>query len=377
MPERPAPLVLLAPARDPSAAVFGSYVAIADQGRSLLVAELSQRLGRAGAAVAEMPRPPEPFHWGRWFGDAARAAVASATGSLDVIGYASPGAAALLDDSALDALLSPIAGQAVATNRFSADAFTVAGDTATLQRAIDALAGCASDNAAPRAFEASGFTVRDLGQVAWARFDVDTPLDLALLRIATRLPETRRLDQSVAGWLEMARLPGDRPLLVPHQEEIGAVMRDRGAELVIAGRIPAVTWQELETETACRVRAFVEERGMRSAAGAGRPRSVLAALLDRSSAGELVAELSRLGDAVVLDTRVLMAARTGSAEEGGWPPAEERFASDFGDAGRISTPWLRELSEAATAASVPFLFGAHTLVSDGLRIMLRAAWLGR
>ena len=84
-----------------------------------------------------------------------------------------------------------------------------------------------------------------------------------------------------------------------------------------------------------------------------------------------------MGDAVVIDTRVLMAARGGSADAAAWPPEEERFASDFGDSTRIDTPWLRELTEAATAASVPFLFGGHALVSDGLRLIVAAAWQGR
>jgi hypothetical protein len=156
-------------------------------------------------------------------------------------------------------------------------------------------------------------------------------------------------------------------------------MRDRSAELVVAGRLRAATWQELETETACRVRALVEERGMRSASGGGRPpRSILAALMARASPSELVAELARLGDAVVLDTRVLMASVARSSDGSAWPPEEERFASDFGDAGRItSTTWLREVVEATAAAPVPFLLGGHALVSDGLRLIVAAAWQGR
>ncbi|HSC29196.1 MAG TPA: hypothetical protein VLD67_18105, partial [Vicinamibacterales bacterium] len=203
-------------------------------------------------------------------------------------------------------------------------------------------------------------------------------LDLALLRLATRLPGTRPLSQSVSGYLEMARLPGDRGLEVPHLARVGEVMRDRYAELVVAGRLPAGTWAELETQTACRVRCFIEERGMRSARGSGGvPRSLLAAVLRRSSPADLVGELARLGDAVVLDTRVLMATVAGSAEVSAWPPEEERFASDFGDASRVTTPWLRELTEAATDASVPFVFGGHALVSDGLRLIVAAAWQGR
>ena len=194
------------------------------------------------------------------------------------------------------------------------------------------------------------------GASPWTRFDVDTTLDLALLRLATRLPGTRPLDGSLRGFLEMARLPGDRSLEVPHLERIGEVIRDRSAELVVAGRVPLSTWQELETETACRVRCLVEERGMRSARDPdSHPRSILAALMARSSPADLIAELARLGDAVVLDTRVLMASVAGSSDASSWPPDEERFASDFGDHGRVATPWLRELTEAASRriGSVP------------------------
>ena len=377
MPERPAPLVLVAtPA---TGEPFGSHAAVAAEGQRLLAAELSHRLGRLGAAVVPLAyeAPPDGgrFQWGRWFAAGVRRALEGAPGPVDAIGYAGAGALPLLDDARLDELLSPIPGEVVANNRFSADAFVVAGD---LDLALATLEACESDNGAPRGLNDAGFAWRDLGGAAYARFDVDTTLDLALLRLATRLEGIRRLDGSVGGFLEMARLPGDRPLEVPHLEEIGAVIRDREAELVVAGRVPTTTWQMLETETACRVRCLVEERGMRSAPASGQPpRSILAALMARSSPAELVAELARLGDAVVLDTRVLMAAVAGSADASEWPPEEERFASDFGDASRVATPWLRELGEAAEGASVPFLFGGHALVSDGLRLIVAAAWQGR
>lgn len=375
MAERPAPLVLVAGPRDDLP--FGTHAAVAAEGQRLLAVELSNRLGRLGAAVAPLPhsRAEGPFHWGRAFVAAAQTAVRGATGPVDALGYAGAGALALLGDHDLDDLLSPVAGEVVANNRFSADAFVVAGD---LEHALATLAGCESDNAAPRCLTDAGWAWRDLGTAAWSRFDVDTTLDLALLRLATRLEGMRPLDQSLRGFLEMARLPGDRPLEVPHLDELGEVVRSRTGELVVAGRVPGSTWAELETETACRVRGIVEERGMRSARGATTPpRSVLAALMARSSPVELVAELARLGDAVVLDTRVLMAGVAGSSDAADWPPAEERFASDFLDSGRIATPWLRELVEAAASAPVPFVLGGHTLVSDGLRLIVRAAWQGR
>jgi hypothetical protein len=375
MAERPAPLVLVTV--PPDGQPFGSHSAIAADGQRLLATDLSRRLGRLGAAVAPLPAAgADGFHWGRWYTAAARRALASAGGTaVDAIGYAGGSAMALMSDAALDELLSPIPGEIVANNRFSADAFVVAGD---LDAALDALEGCETDNAAPRRLADAGFAWRDLGVASWARFDVDTTLDLALLRLATRLPGTRGLDGAIRGFLEMARLPGGRGLEVPHLELLGAVMRDRSAELVVAGRVPASTSQALETETACRVRSLIEERGMRSARGGGdRPRSILAAFMARTSPAELIAELASLGDAVVLDTRVLMAALAGSAEASAWPPEEERFASDFGDWGRVATPWLRELTEAAAQAPVPFLLGGHALVSDGLRLIVAAAWQGR
>jgi hypothetical protein len=341
---------------------------------------MSQRLAAAGAAVAPLAElealAGSAFHWGSWFAPAARAALAEARAggrALDAIGYAGPGSLALAGDDLLEELISPLAGQVVANNRFSADAFVVAGD---LDVAIDALAGCPADNAAVRHLEDAGLASRDLSTRPWSRFDVDTPLDLALLRLATRLPEVRELDQRVAGFLEMATLPGGAGLEVPNAERIGAVLRDRGAQLVVAGRIPASTIAYLETEAACRVRWFVEERGMRSAPEHA-PRSLLADWLDRLGPADLLGELSRLGNGLVLDSRVLMAALAGSSRATDWPPAEERFASDFLDASRVATGWLLELTEAAANAAIPVLMGGHSLVSDGLRILVDAAWLGR
>ena len=375
MAERPAPLVLVTTPLDGQP--FGSHAAIAAAGQGLLASELSRRLGRLGAAVAPL-RATAPddgrFHWGRWFVAAARAALETAP-TVDAIGYAGGSALALLADDDRHDLVSPTHGEVVSNNRFSADAFVVAGDRPMLDRALAVLTECDSDNAAPRRLEDAGFRSRDLGAAAWARFDIDTTLDLALLRLSTRLPAMRALDPSVGAFLEMARLPDGGALEVPHLERIGQVVRDRDAELVVAGRVPASVWQHLETETACRVRCLVEERGMRSARG-GRPRSILAALVRRSSPAALIEELARLGDAVILDTRVLMASLAESPDAGAWPPEEERFASDFGDHARIGTPWLRELTEAAGSAAVPVLFGGHALVSDGLRVIVAAAWQG-
>jgi hypothetical protein len=248
----------------------------------------------------------------------------------------------------------------------------VAGD---LDTALEALAGCGTDNAAVRCLEDAGFAWRDLSAEPWSRFDVDTPLDLALLRLATRLPGTRVLDGVVAAFVESAALPGGGSLDVPRLEAVGDVIRSREAQLLVAGRVPSSAWAYLETESACRVRCFIEERGMRSARDHA-PRSLLADWSARLGPADLVAELASLADAVILDSRVLMAARAGSSDAAAWPPEEERFASDFLDRAHVETAWLAELTGAAAEASVPVVLGGHALVSDGLRLLVDAAWLG-
>jgi len=361
---------MAAPAAD--AAPFGSYAAVLATGRHLLAAELSHRLARQGAAIKLIaPDDSAEFHWGTWFTRAARAALDDAGDGVDAVGWVGAGALALLGDEALDTLLSPLAGEVVANNRFSSDAFVVTGD---LTSALGVLAGLGADNGAPRILEAAGFTVRDLSTAPWTRFDVDTPLDLALLRLATRLPGIRSLDSAVHAVREGAQLPGGQPLMIPRVEEVLDVLRNRNAELVVAGRVPANAFAYLEEQAACRVRLFVEERGMR-AAPANRPRSFLADWVTEKGAATLVEHLADLGNAVILDTRVIIAALIGSADPAVWPAAEDRFASDFGDPATVSSEWLRELTTASASASVPFVLGAHTLVSDGLRILTDAAWL--
>jgi hypothetical protein len=370
---RPAPLVLMGTAPHPSDAPFGSYEAVLTTGRHLLAAELSQRLAGQGAAVRAISTVATPgeFHWGSWYTAAARSALDEAGGRVDALGWVGAGSLALVGDQTLDELLSPVAGEVVTNNRFSADAFVVAGG---LAGALAVLAGLGSDNGAPRALEAAGFTVRDFSTAPWSRFDVDTPLDLALLRLATRLPGVRRLDPALAAFLEGAQLPGGRPLVVPRVEEVVDVLSSRSGEIVVAGRVPSSSLAYLEDQAACRVRAFVEERGMR-AAPANRPRSILADWVTESGPASLVERLTDLGGAVILDSRVVMAALIGSSDSDLWPSPEERFASDLADPGPVETGWLRELTTATTTASVPFVLGAHTLVSDGLRILTDAAWL--
>jgi hypothetical protein len=164
-------------------------------------------------------------------------------------------------------------------------------------------------------------------------------------------------------------------------------MSNRRAELLVAGRVSATTLKWLERGVACRIRALVEERGLRAAStlaqsggttGSRPPRSVLGELLDRDGPDGLAAIVARLADAAVIDTRVLMAHRAG-ADESAWPGAEDRFASDLLLTSTIADPWLRALtrSAAATPSDHPILLGGHTLVNGGLRLLAQRVRAGK
>ena len=91
---------------------------------------------------------------------------------------------------------------------------------------------------------------------------------------------------------------------------------------------------------------------------------MLGLLLDRDGPASLGSHLERLGDAAVVDTRVLLAHRFG-ADEREWPPAEDRFASDLLLPDRVADPWLRDLTASVVGARIPVALGGHTLVGRG------------
>ncbi len=234
-------------------------------------------------------------------------------------------------------------------NRFSADVVAVAG-----AEALREVPDLPADNALPRWLEEGcGYAVRE--RRGWRLgVDVDGPLDVVLLdRITTPPPG---VDLTVVN----AALDG-----------LAVVAADRRAELVVAGRTSAATLTWLQRNRPVRVRALVEERGLRTAvAGQRPPRSVLGGLLDRDGPASLGALLAELGDAAMVDSRVLFAHRLG-ADEAGWPGPEDRFASDLLLPDAIADPWLRELTRSAATAPIPVVLGGHTLVGPGLRLALR------
>ena len=243
---------------------------------------------------------------------------------------------------------------ALANNRYSADIVAVA-------RARDTLAGLPdlpSDNALPRWLdEVAGVPVIDLRHRWRLGVDIDGPLDLMLL----------------GGRWSSALAATDRARVETRLAAIRDVAADRLAEVVVAGRTSPAMLAWLERAGSARTRALVEERGMRTSRPGQRPAaSVLGALLDGDGPSALGQHLARLGEAAVIDSRVLLAHRLG-ADQRGWPTAEDRHASDLLLHERVADPWLRALTQSAADASIPVLLGGHTLVGPGLRLALGRA----
>ena len=323
----------------------------------------------AGAAVVEIERGR-----GTSFGALLAGHAAHLRGSgLVVLGA---GAAARLrrpDAERLVAFAASGRRAALTNNRYSSDVCAV-GDGGPLVD-LPALPG---DNALPRWLaERAGFEIAELRARERLAFDLDSPLDLALLALQREAP---------AGLADLSREAG---LAVPRLDELRARLADPRAEVLVAGRTSSSALRWLERVTACRIRFLAEERGLRAASPLAQwpptgatdravrpPRSILGRLLARRGAGALAWTVAELADGAIIDTRVLLADRLG-ADEVSWPAAEDRFASDLLRAEAVQDPWLRAITAAAAASSDPILFGGHTLLGPGLRLVAPRPRKGR
>lgn len=310
---------------------------------------------RAGATgVRLISGPPDE----RPFGARLHAALHDVPeGGLVVLGSGAIPLAALADRKLFVACAAGSGPMAITNNRFSSDIVAVS-DVRWLR---DLPLTIASDNVLPRWLsEQAGIPVADLRSRHRLGVDLDSPLDLILLGA-----QGRAID------------PGphaEDALVLERLDAIRRVLADPRAELVIAGRTSARTLAWLEGFARCRVRALIEERGLRtSGALAGDlpqrpPRSVLGTILATDGPLALGSRLAELGDAALVDSRVLLAHRHG-ADEAAWPRPEDRFASDLLQPRAVADPWLAQLTELAVAAPIPVLLGGHSLVGPGVRLL--------
>jgi hypothetical protein len=346
---RPVAVRILHPDPGPAAGPIERWVAAS----RAIVAE-RHRVGFTAAGaddVRVIAGPSDDTPFGRRLRDLVRA---DRPAGLVILGSGSIPLAIAADRRAFVAVARSEARQVLANNRYSADIVAVAHAGEGLAEVPD-LAG---DNALPRWLdEVAGYEVDDLRRRWRLAIDLDGPLDIVL---------TGRGD--LAGGADGRTV--DLGPVSERMDSIQSVAADPRSELLIAGRTSAATVAWLEGHTASRTRALIEERGMRTRVPGQRPAaSVLGALLERDGPASLGEHLARLGDAALVDSRVLLAHRLG-ADEAAWPPAEDRFASDLLLPERIADPWLRALTASAVGAAIPVLLGGHTLVGPGIRLVI-------
>jgi hypothetical protein len=195
------------------------------------------------------------------------------------------------------------------------------------------------------------FDVRVLsGMFPASSMDLDTPADLAIVRHHPLCPP------HLAEALRDPLL--DRVLVEPI---INIAARD-ASRIALIGRVSPLAWQALNKATQCWIRVFSEERGMVASEriARGEVRSLLNKLLELIGPEAFFNELAQMADAVIIDSRVLMAA------SGHYPGNADRFASDLFLLDEIDDPWLRAFTAAAAQAPIPVLLGGHSVVAGGL-----------
>ncbi len=308
----------------------------------------TESLRSLGATVVR-PDPAGPFR----FGDTLRRLIREHR--IDALLYFGSGAGGLLGEGGVEDLLAfaerPTPG-ALFNNFYSCDFAVVT--QATSLHTVDLPP---SDNGLGFALSDAGVPCHALPRSAETSFDIDTPIDLVVLRAAGRGGPAMR------AFLE--RDARQHPTL----DRVLDRMTDRTQLLHLSGRINPGMWAAFERAIACRTAGVIEGRGMR-ATGDSRP-LLLQRILRENKAPAFFERLAEVADAAILDSRPLLAV------EGGLPPATDRFASDLFLPGRISDPLWRTFTEAAAEAPIPVLIGGHSLVSGGLCLLAEAAWKGR
>lgn len=301
-----------------------------------------------GLPVEIDPDPPGvPFHFGRRLADLLSRYPAEA--AL----YAGGGSAPLMGPEDWREALQGLGEefQAVTNNLYSSDWIAFSAP----QALVPVIASQARDNALGWVFSHDwGLRVRSLAASAATRLDLDTPVDLLVARLHPRTgPRLRRVLESL-DW-STGRL-----------EKILEILAREGSHLVLIGRCAPTAWLALDQATHCWVRVFVEERGMVASGRLerGEVRSLLADYLERVGIEGFFAELARLGEGVLMDNRVLLAAR------GIWPSPADRFNADLLRWQEVQDPFLREFTRAAACAPIPVVMGGQSVVNGGLMALV-------
>ena len=296
----------------------------------------------------------ERFHFGQ------RLAALIVRYGTEPLMYFGGGSAPLVDESvggmivglldrSVNATAPTIPSHIVLTNNLHSSDWAA---ISRVEAALPVIRQATRDNSLAWLLQESGeYDVRVLSGVRPATsMDLDTPSDLALIaRHPDLMPNLREI------------VFDPRLKLIPVDELIKAASGE-GNTLALIGRVSPLAWQALNKVARCWTRVMAEERGMVASGRVenGEVQSVLSPWLKARGFAGFFADLGNLADAVIFDSRVLMAA------EGIHPDAADRFASDLYWLDSIRDPWLRDFTQAAAEAPVPVILGGHSVVAGGL-----------
>ncbi|MDP3046053.1 MAG: hypothetical protein Q8O07_01060 [Chloroflexota bacterium] len=251
-------------------------------------------------------------------------------------------------------LIASAENAVLANNTFSADFFAFTPGTA-----IDAIEQSSIDNNVPWLLQhQAGLAELPLARSAGTQLDIDTPTDLMVLQIHPLVgTHTLRYIQSLR--LDLTRI-----------RKVMRLFTDPLAEVIVTGRVGSHVWAHLETDVACRLRVFSEERGMRASGREerGEVYSLLGFHLQEVGPTRFFQTLAKMGQAALIDTRVLFHHLHLDLS------ASDRFYSDLMQPELIANPFARQFTEAAMQAPIPVVLGGHTLVAGGLWALIDAAW---
>jgi len=318
--------------------------------RAILVTDNDTISARVPAGVT-VDRDSEPFQFG------SRLAALIRQEQIERPVYVGAGGVPLMSGSDIAAIANHLRQEqniVISNNYFSADmvAFTPGS-------AIEQIDAPETDNYLPRLLHGqAGLESRPLPRSPETQFNIDSPADLAILKV-TGLPGPK-----------LAQFVDAFDVNVEPYRRLSRCLVDPKAELLLAGRVGSQVWPYLESETACRLRVYSEERGMQAAGrdASGEARSLLAFHLREVGCERFFTELGELADAACIDTRPMLSHLDVVASRA------DRFWSDLGRPDQIEDAFLREFTQAANDASIPVLLGGHSLIAGGLMLLNEAAW---
>lgn len=316
---------------------------------SLRFAAAARKYDRVAVSIDP---PGEPFHFGH------RLLELVEGHQLDRFLYFGSAAAPLLSEETLEELCGHVLNlqrTVITNNPASADFFGVT--SAAALRRIELPAS--RDNGVPmQLVRQAGLNMEVLEPAIENAFDVDTPTDLAILKLQEMArPHIRRMLDAVE--LDTALLERAMPLLVSQR-----------ANATLIGRVATNIWGRALPDIPGPKRLFVEERGM-DATGRderGEVRSVIGYLAEAVGFERLFAILADCSDIVMFDTRVVFRHLKLELSKA------DRFASYLGEADLVQNVQARAFTAAALAAPMPVLMGGRGIVAGSLWALVQEAW---